>query len=101
VYFTPGNNERIPGWMQCHYRLGFDENGYARMYVFNTCRHFIRTVPLLLHSKTNPEDLDTSGEDHIADSWRYFCMSRPIKPTVKREAPVVPTDPLNMFTKKG
>lgn len=101
VYFAPGNNERIPGWMQCHYRLGFDENGYARTYVFDTCRHFIRTVPLLTHSKTNPEDLDTSGEDHIADSWRYFCMSRPVKPIIKREARVVPTDPLNMFTKKG
>lgn len=34
VYFTPGDNERIAGWMQCHYRLQFDENGYPRMYVF-------------------------------------------------------------------
>ena len=37
IYFTPGDNNRIPGWMQVHYRLQFDENGYARMYVFNTC----------------------------------------------------------------
>ena len=33
VYFTPGDHERIAGWMQMHYRFQFDENGYARMYV--------------------------------------------------------------------
>ncbi|MCI6958046.1 MAG: phage terminase large subunit, partial [Clostridiales bacterium] len=31
IYFTPGDNHRIPGWMQVHYRLQFDENGYPRM----------------------------------------------------------------------
>lgn len=54
VYFTPGDNERIAGWMQCHYRLQFDENGYPRMYVFKNCRAFIRTVPLMLYSQTRP-----------------------------------------------
>ncbi|NBQ33281.1 MAG: terminase, partial [Proteobacteria bacterium] len=24
-----------------------------------------------------PEDVDTDGEDHAADEWRYACMSRP------------------------
>ena len=27
IYFTPGDHKRIPGWMQVHYRLRFDENG--------------------------------------------------------------------------
>ena len=79
VYFTPGDNHRIPGWMQCHYRLQFDENGYPRMYVFDNCRAFIRTIPLMLYSQRIPEDLDTSLEDHAADEWRYLCMSRPVK----------------------
>ena len=64
VYFTPGDNKRIPGWMQCHYRLQFDENGYPRMYVFNTCKAFLRTIPLLMYDEHKPEDLDTSLEDH-------------------------------------
>ena len=64
VFFVPGDNERIPGWMQCHYRLQFDDNGYPRMYVFSNCTEFIRTIPILLHSKTKPEDLDTEMEDH-------------------------------------
>ncbi len=80
VFFSKGDNKRIPGWLQLHYRLRFDENGYPMMYVFNTCRDFIRTLPLLVYDKSSPEDLDTSGEDHIADETRYMCMSRPIAP---------------------
>lgn len=67
VYFDKGDNERIPGWMQMHYRLAFDEEGYPMMYVFNNCKAFIRTVPLLQYSDTKPEDLETDGEDHVAD----------------------------------
>ena len=87
VYFTPGDNKRIPGWLQLHYRLSFDENGYPRMYVFSTCRDFIRTIPLLRYDPTKPEDLDTEGEDHIADETRYFCMARPIAPRREGQKP--------------
>ena len=80
VYFVPGDNARIPGWMQCHYRLQFDGQGYPRLYIFDTCVAFIRTVPALQFSKTVPEDLDTEQEDHVADEWRYACMSRPVIP---------------------
>lgn len=80
VYFTPGDNKRIPGWLQLHYRLGFDDNGFPRMYIFSNCKDFIRTLPLLRYDPLKPEDLDTEGEDHIADETRYFCMARPILP---------------------
>ena len=85
VYFTPGDNKRLPGWLQVHYRLAFDGNGYPRMYVFRNCAAFIRTIPVLLYDTTRPEDLDTEGEDHVADEVRYFCMSRPIRPLVGQE----------------
>ena len=39
--------------------------------VFNTCIHFIRTVPTLPRSNNNPEDIDTKAEDHIGDETRY------------------------------
>ena len=80
VYFDKGDHERIPGWMQIHYRFQFDENGFPMMYVFNTCKAFIRTMPLLQYDEHRVEDLDTDGEDHVADEVRYFLMSRPIKP---------------------
>ena len=97
IYFTPGDNERIPGWMQVHYRLQFDENGYARMYVFDTCKAFIRTIPQMMYSPTRPEDLDTTLEDHVADEVRYLCMSRPVRPVVKEDAVVYLSDPLNQL----
>ena len=80
IYFTPGDNRRIPGWMQVHYRLQFDENGQAGMYIFNTCKAFLRTMPLLRYSPVCPEDVDTDLEDHVADEVRYLCMSRPVRP---------------------
>ena len=87
IYFRPGDHKRIPGWMQIHYRLQFDEAGYPRMYFFDTCRAAIRTLPTLSYSASNPEDLDSEGEDHAADEIRYLCMSRPVPPRV-RQAPL-------------
>ena len=102
VYFRPGDNARIAGWMQCHYRLQFDANGYPRMYVFSNCRGFIRTVPLMMYDQHKVEDLDTKLEDHICDEWRYFCMSRPIKPIQPVQQRTILSDPLNQFeTEKG
>ena len=95
IYFTPGDNRRIPGWMQVHYRLRFDEKGYARMYVFDNCKAFLRTMPLMQYSCTDPEDLDTTLEDHCPDEVRYLCMSRPITPRRPGENTVTVTDPLN------
>ena len=99
IYFTPGDNQRIPGWMQVHYRLQFDDNGYPRMYVFDTCKAFIRTIPQMMYSRTKPEDLDTSLEDHVADETRYMCMSRPVVPIVREEPRIVLSDPLNQFVR--
>ena len=84
VYFDKGDHERIAGWMQVHYRLAFDENGFPMMYVFNTCKAFLRTIPLLQYDEHRVEDLDTDGEDHVADEVRYFLMSRPIAPRMTK-----------------
>ena len=97
IYFDKGDNARLAGWMQMQYRLQMSEDGYPMMYVFNNCRDFIRTIPLLQYSKTKVEDVDTEGEDHIADETRYFCMSRPITPPIPSEEYTPQYDPLNMI----
>ena len=97
IYFSPGDNQRIAGWMQVHYRMQFDHNGYPRMYVFNNCKAFIRTIPLMMYSETHPEDLDTKLEDHCPDEVRYMCMSRPIKPIISEKPKIILSDPLNQF----
>jgi hypothetical protein len=99
IYFQRGDNRRIPGWMQMHYRMSFDNQGYPQLYVFRNCKAFLRTVPALVYSDTAPEDVDTTQEDHVADEARYFCMSRPIAPR-RREAGQVADDPLEMIGKR-
>jgi hypothetical protein len=43
--------------------------------VFNNCRAFIRTIPLLTPNPNRPEDINTELEDHPYDDHRYGIMS--------------------------
>lgn len=95
VYWEKGDHARLDGKMQVHHRLAFDERGVPMLYVFNTCYHFIRTVPNLVYSLTDVEDVDTTGEDHIYDELRYVCMKHPIKPRVNQAPRLVIYDPLS------
>ncbi len=88
VYFERADNTRIAGKMQVHNRLAFDERGIPMLYVFSTCRHFIRTVPALVYSSTDVEDVDTSAEDHIYDELRYVAMENPINPPPEKRTAV-------------
>jgi hypothetical protein len=99
VYFQPGDNTRLAGWMQCRYRLQFNDVGIPRFYVFDSCREFIRTITTLQHDERNVEDVQTDGEDHIADQWRYVAMQNMIKPIVEEPEyqPMFGADPLGMF----
>ena len=95
VYFERGDHNRIAGKMQVHHRLAFDGDGLPMLYVFTTCRHFIRTVPNLVYDETDVEDIDTDGEDHIYDELRYVCMKNPISPPAAAEPKVRPYSPLD------
>ena len=81
--FRPADNTRVgktgalSGWDQMRARIAGTDEG-PMLAVFDTCRDFIRTVPVLQHDPMRPEDLDTNGEDHIADEARYVCSSRPM-----------------------
>ena len=97
VIFAKGDNSRIPGWLQMRYRLAFNEEGYPKMYIFNNCRAFIRTVPSLVYDENRVEDLDTTGEDHVADETRYFCMSRPLPARLPRAADPFRSSPQALY----
>ena len=97
VFYEKSDKTRLPGWLQTRYRLAFDETGRPMVYFFNTCKHAIRTIPLMVYSQTVPEDLDTAGEDHFCDSFRYFCMMRPIKARENGVTFKYRSDPLDLF----
>jgi hypothetical protein len=79
VHFRAGDNTRIAGWEQIRKRLVGREK--PLLYVFSTCRDFIRTITAIQHDERKPEDLDTMADDHTLDACRYMAMSR-----------VIPTD---------
>lgn len=95
VMFEKGDNTRIAGKMQIHNRLAFDQNGIPMLYVFSTCRNFIRTIPNLIYDEVDVEDIDTDTEDHIYDMCRYVCMANPISPPPKSVPKLVLYDPLS------
>jgi hypothetical protein len=95
VYFEKGDHARIDGKMQLHHRLAFDEDGRPMFYVFDTCKHFIRTVPNLVYDETDVEDIDTDGEDHHYDQCRYVLMANPMAAKLKKLPEPKPFDPLS------
>ena len=95
IYFEKGNHERINGKMQIHHRLSFNEGGIPLFYCFSTCKNFIRTIPALVYDDVKVEDIDTDGEDHIYDEFRYVAMANPIAPPVRALPKPKPYDPLS------
>jgi len=88
INFYPADNKRIPGWDQMRARMQ-GEDDRPMVYLFNTCADSIRTIPALQHDEIKPEDLDTDGEDHAADEWRYGLMARPYaRPKPPKERPI-------------
>lgn len=67
----------LGGWDQVRARINGDletdddgnllRDGGAMLLVFSTCKDLIRTLPVLQHDPTRPEDVDTAAEDHAAD----------------------------------
>lgn len=82
VVFRPADNSRVAGagaiggWDALRARL-LGEDGHPMMVMFATCTDAIRTLPALQHDPDRPEDVDSTGEDHVPDDIRYACMSRP------------------------
>ncbi len=95
IAWGKGDNHRLPGLQQCHYRLAFREDGDPMFQVFSTCRGFIRTIPTLVYDEHKVEDVDTSMEDHIYDEWRYVMMENPISPKLPAIIKPKPFDPLS------
>jgi hypothetical protein len=89
IAFRRADNRRIArkgamgGWDMVRARL-VGEDDVPMFFVTEHSPHFLRTFPSLQHDKTNMEDVDTEGEDHIGDEVRYACMSRPWVPKSRR-----------------
>ena len=72
-----GDNDRLNGWLRCHELLADDAAGEPWLTVDPACRYGVRSVPAQMSDKRDPDDLDTGGDDHWVDAFRYGAMSRP------------------------
>lgn len=88
VTLTPSSNARIAGWMEIHERLKTIERQTAdgntektaRIKIFSSCKHLIRTLSTIKADEKNINDVSTEPHEltHLPDSLRYFCIMHTI-----------------------
>jgi hypothetical protein len=83
IHFSKGDPTRTLKIRQFHERLRILDEGRPMVQIYNTCKHFIRTIPLLQADPNNIEDVDTDMEDHVYDEACHIFMARPIRPRIK------------------
>ena len=88
ITWTPATNKRFSrdndteremGWPRLSRAFRFGPDGKTPWLTFDPIEasYLVRSIPALLADKNNPEDVDTTLDDHGADMCRYFIMSRP------------------------
>lgn len=93
VHMTPGDPSRTLKIRQFREYLSYevDETGKItrppHMFIYKTCKDFIRTVPSLCTDEDNPEDIDSDQEDHVYDEACHICMARPVSQEIIKPRP--------------
>lgn len=75
IMYMPASNRRVDGWNLLHQYLRWTPETAPKLRFFKNCTNAIRTIPSLIHDELHPEDLDSDGEDHAADSLRYGLVT--------------------------
>lgn len=88
VSCVEGDNQRVLGWGRMRHWLTLASDGLPWLIISRNCKYTCRTLPTLVLDKNDPEDIDTNGEDHAADSIRYGLMARP-SPTLAPKSPTI------------
>lgn len=72
-----GSGSRVAGWQQLGSMMQEARSSPMErpaFLVFATCRNFLRTVPTMVRDRKDPDDADTTQEDHMGDMVRYRVM---------------------------
>lgn len=75
---TRAKNARVAGWANLRQYLWDHDQAKPRVFIMDCCPDLIRTIPLQMRDKDNPEDLNTKLEDHAVDALRYLLALRPL-----------------------
>lgn len=88
VQLTKADNDRVMGWGRLRHWFRLAPDGLPWIMYHPRCVTSIRTIPGLVRDKNDPDDVDTTGEDHPADASRYGVMGRPT-PTAMATMPLI------------
>ncbi len=78
IYADKTSGSRISGKQLIHKYLQIDkELNKPRLTIFKNCPQIIKELGSLPLDQNNPEDIDTTAEDHAYDALRYGLQSRP------------------------
>ena len=77
ILWTPCRKDRVAAAQKMRGLLigARERDERPGLFVFDHCRNFIRTVPMLPCSPKNPDDVDTDAEDHAWDSAAYWITA--------------------------
>lgn len=83
IYLQLATDDRVPGWHAVRELLMKDRDGNLQFQVFKRCKEFIRTMQEQTFAANDhglkAEDLDSKGESHHPDQFRYFAIMRKTK----------------------
>jgi len=72
------SNDRKNGWQRVHEAFApcphTDHPPRPWLSIHPRCRYLIRTLPLMVQSDSDAEDLDSDSDDHACDALRYLLM---------------------------
>lgn len=89
VVLTRGDNNRPMGWGRLRHWFRNAPDGYPWLMCHSRCTTAIRTIPACVRDGSDPDDIDTTGEDHPADAWRYGVMGRPSPTKFTASVPII------------
>jgi phage terminase large subunit len=89
VALVKADNDRPMGWGRLRHWFRDAPDGYPWIMFHPRCVTTIRTIPGLVRDANDPDDLNTSGEDHPADAIRYGVMARPTPTKLKAAMPLI------------
>jgi phage terminase large subunit len=77
VYLSKADNDRVMGWGRLRHWFRLAPDGMPWLMFHPRCVTCIRTIPGLVRDEADPDDVNTTGEDHAPDTCRYGVMGRP------------------------
>ena len=91
LVLTPGSRQRVAGKMKIDNLLEDRPDGLPGIVIAPGCEHLIGQLDTLVSDSVNPEDVDTTEEDHAYDALRYG-LSRFREPAVYEDQRPSQTD---------